>query len=213
MLFAVTLTRVFLSRDGGLTCVDSRVQLFEDERICFHGLQTSAALSGLGVGGTSGKASLATPSVLLSLSLQVVTRLVLIDEGNGLPDRLLSSQSLMDDLFEAADSCAVSTIASGLGATALADADFASSQSHTVADNALQLLHRIAVCVSNVELLITRLTEYVTKVTTTASSSAGARFDISEPLLIFFLCVLRSTENVNVFHRIGGFKVFEHFEM
>lgn len=201
---------MFLSRDGGLTCVDSSGQLWEDDRVCFHGLQTSSALSGLAMGSTSGRASVAAPSVLLSLSLQMAIRLVLVDEGDRLPDRLLSSQSLMEDLFEAADCCAASTIASGLGAAALADADFASSQLHTVADNALQLLHRIAVSVVDVELLFARLIEYVRKVVAAASSSAGAGSDLSEPLLIFILFILRSKENIDIFHRAGGFKVTVH---
>lgn len=52
------------------------------------------------------------------------------------------------------------------------------------------------------QILFQRLIDYIRQ-----GLSAGVTYDISEPLLIFILYVLKSKENIETFHQVGGFKV------
>ena len=211
--FTVSLSQMFLSRSGGLSCVDSSSQLSEDDRICFGGLHSASALSGLGSGtngNNNGRPSAITPSVLLTLSLQLAIRLVSFAEygpSMNVADNLLSARPVMDELLDAANCCLASSFASSLGASALGDADVAFSHLHTVADYTLELLHQIFVKTSNVKLLFHRIIEYIRPDVATSALSSQVCGDLSEPLLIFILYVLRTKENVDIFHQVDGFKV------
>lgn len=211
---------MFLSRSGGMSCVDSSSQLSEDDRVCFSGLHSSSALNTLGPSNSagnnnnnnhnSGRTTAITPSALLTLSLQLAIRLVsnsVYGPTANLADRLLSTQTLMDELLDAANGCVASSFASSLGATALGDADLTFSHLHTVADYTLELLHQIAVKTSDVRLLFHRLIEYVQPDVASSVLASHGCHDLSEPLLIFILYVLRSKDNVQVFHQVNGFKV------
>ena len=220
----VSLSQMFLSRTGGMSCVDSSSQLSEDDRVCFSGIHSSSSASSAfgalgpsassaGVGGnnnsSSGRASAVTPSALLTLSLQLAIRLVTNAEYGpsvNVADRLLSAHSLMDDLLDAANGCLASSFASSLGATALADVDLTFSHLHTVADYTLELLHQISAKTSNIRLLFDRLIEYVQPEVAASVLASHGCHDLSEPLLIFILYVLRTKENVHVFHQVNGFK-------
>ncbi len=116
----------------------------------------------------------------------------------------------MDELLDAANCCLASSFASSLGASALGDADVAFSHLHTVADYTLELLHQMLVKTSDVKLLFDRVIEYIRPdvgASALALSSHGSCPDLSEPLLISILYVLRTKENVDVFHQVDGFKV------
>jgi hypothetical protein len=117
---------MFLSRSGGLSCIDSSSQLSEDDRICFSGLHAASSLSGPLSGGNSGnnngRPSAITPSVLLTLSLQLAIRLITNAEYGpslNVSDSLLSTRSVMDELLDAANYCQASSFSSSLCATAL----------------------------------------------------------------------------------------------
>lgn len=209
---------MFLSRSGGLSCVDSSSQLSQDDRVCLCGLPAPSALSALGSGSggnTNGRASAVTPSALLTLSLQLAIRLVSNAEygpSSNLADQLLSNRSLMDELLGAANCCVASSLASSLGATAMGDASASTSHLHTVADYTLELIHQISSKTSNIRLLFHRLIEYIQPDTMKVGSgtwtlpSQGCS-DLSEPLLIFLLYLLKTKENVDIFHQVNGFKV------
>lgn len=203
---------MFLSRSRGLSCIDSSSQLSEDDRICFSGLHTAPAISGPLGSGPNGnnRASAVAPSVLLTLSLQLAIRLVSFAEYGpslNLADNVLSTRSLMHELLDAANYCQASSFASSLGATALGDFDVAFSNLHTVADFTLELLHQIAIKTSDVKLLFYRLIEYVKPDVATPLLPSQGCSDLSEPLLIFMLYVLKTKENVDIFHQVEGFKV------
>ena len=210
----VSLSQMFLSRSGGLSCIDSSSQLSEDDRICFSGLHAASSLSGPLSGGNSGnnngRPSAITPSVLLTLSLQLAIRLITNAEYGpslNVSDSLLSTRSVMDELLDAANYCQASSLSSSLGATALGDFDAAFSHLHTVADFTLELLHQISIKTSNVRLLFYRIIEYIKPGVATSVFSIQGCSDLSEPLLIFILYVLRTKENVGIFHEVDGFKV------
>ena len=105
-------------------------------------------------------------------------------------------------LLDAANCCLASSFASSLG-----DADVAFSHLHTVVDYTLELLHQIFVKTLNVKLLFHRIIEYIRPDVATSALSSQACGDLSEPLLIFILYVLRTKENVDIFHQVDGFKV------
>lgn len=205
---------MFLSRCGGLSCVDSSSQLSEDDRICFSGVHGSSALSALASGTTgngNSRTSAITPSALLTLSLQLAIRLITNAEYGpslNVADKLLSTPSIMEELLDAANCCVASSFASSLGVTALGDGDVAFSHLHTVADYTLELLHQIFVKTSNVKLLFHRIIEYIRPGVATLSSQGC--HDLSEPLLIFILYVLKTKENVQIFHEVDGFKVLDY---
>ncbi|KAI9556663.1 hypothetical protein GHT06_016453 [Daphnia sinensis] len=209
----VSLSQMFLSRSRGLSCIDSSSQLSEDDRICFSGMLTASAIGGpLGSGSNgnnNGRASAISPSVLLTLSLQLAIRLVSNAEYGpslNLADNVLSTRSLMHELLDAANYCQASSFASSLGATALGDFDVAFSNLHTVADFTLELLHQIAIKTSDVKLLFYRLIEYIKPDVATPLLPSQGCSDLSEPLLIFMLYVLKTKENVDIFHQVEGFK-------
>ena len=196
----MSLSQLHLSRRGGLACVDNSSQLSEDDRVCFSGmgipdLQSSKSSS------SNGRAS---PSALLVLQLQLAIRLVSMDHGScvNVADHVLISQPIMDDLLDAINCCTASPFASSLGISAFGDAEFSTAtQLTTIADHALQLLQQLYVRSSNVNLLFFRLIDYIKN-----STASGTTTDISEPLLIFILYVLKSKENVRVFHQVNGFQ-------
>jgi hypothetical protein len=205
---------MYLSGSRGLSCVDNNSQLSEDDRICFSGLHSASAISGpLGSrsnGNNNGRASAIAPSVLLTLSLKLAIRLVSFAEygpSMNLADSILSTRPLMHELLDAVNYCRASSFASSLGSTALGDFDEAFSHLHMVADFTLELLHQISVKTSDVKLLFYRLIEYVKPdVATPLLTSQGCR-DLSEPLLISMLYVLKTKDNMNIFHQVEGFKV------
>ena len=190
---------MYLSRRGGLVCLDCNSQLLDDDRICFNGLgipDLNAPAQ------TSSRVRIATSSLLV-LNLQLAIRLVSFSyEPSTVADAVLASSSIMEELFDCVNCCTASPFASTLGTATFNEAKFTLTQPTTVADYALQLLLNLFARTSNVRLFLHRLIDYVKQEVT-----AGTNSDISEPLLIFILHVLKSQENVQLFHEIKGFKV------
>ena len=148
---------MFLNRGGGLSCVDSNSQLSEDDRICFSGMGSMNELQTPTSTCTSSRThhGRVTPSALLVLSLQLAIRLVSASDHGALinvTDSVLMVPSIMDELFDAINSCVASSLASSLGVAVVGDSEFASSQlSNTVADYVLQLLLHLFNKTSNVK--------------------------------------------------------------